>query len=67
MTVTGVSPCLTSTMVIDVIEYALLMKSSNVEMMMFDLEITSIWSTHLPEKRVHPRLSVCRVTGTEDL
>ena len=51
MTVTGVSPCLTSTMVIDTIEYALLMKSSDIEMMTFDLGVTSIWSTHLLEKR----------------
>ena len=51
MTVTGDLPCSTSTMVINAIEYTLLMKSSNVEMMMFNLGVTSIWSTHLLEKR----------------
>ena len=42
MTVTGVLPCSTSTMVIDAIEYALLMKSSDVEMMTFDPGIALI-------------------------
>ena len=51
MTVTGVSPCLTSTTVIDTIKYALLMKNSDVEMMTFVLGVASIWLTHLPEKR----------------
>ena len=51
MTVTGVLPCSISTMVIDAIEYTLLMKSSNVEMMTFDPRITLIWLTHLLEKR----------------
>ena len=51
MTVTGVSPCSTSTTVIDAIEYTLLMKNSDVKMMMFDLGVALIWLTHLPEKR----------------
>ena len=51
MTVTGVSPCSTSTMVINAIEYALLMKNSDFEMMTFNPGGTSIWLTHLPEKR----------------
>ena len=51
MTVTGVSPCSTSTMVIDTIKYILLMKSSDIEMMRFDPGDTSIWSTHLLEER----------------
>ena len=51
MTVTGVSPCSTSTMVIDAIKYTLLMKSSDIEMMMFDPGVTLIWSTYLLEKR----------------
>ena len=38
MTVTGVSPCSTSIVVINAIEYTLLMKSSDIESMTFDLE-----------------------------
>ena len=42
MTVTGVLPCWTSTMVIDSIKYTLLMMNCDARMMMFDLGIILI-------------------------
>ena len=51
MTVTGAFPCLASTMDIDAIKFISLIKSSDVKLMMFDQGVTSIWSTHLLEKR----------------